>query len=194
MVAPTIGGTMNGKLTIVLLAVCMALGAYLYVVPAPKDVPPDIAAKRVDVVNIVSREVTGFSVFKNDGTMFGVARNGPGWGITQPQPTLGDDIAIGQVVATLSQLQAQEIIEKPVDAEAYGLLAPSLTIIVQNKFGQAALIRVGDRNPSGGARYVQVDKDPRVFLVSDPVLDVIDNWFSTPPVAPTALPALPKTP
>ena len=75
MVAPTIGGAMNGKLTIVLLAVCMALGAYLYVVPAPKDVPPDIAAKRVDVVNIVSREVTGFSVFKNDGTMFGVSHS-----------------------------------------------------------------------------------------------------------------------
>jgi hypothetical protein len=73
-------------------------------------------------------------------------------------------------------------------------LAPTLTIIIQNKFGQAALIRVGDRNPSGGARYVQIDKDPRVFLVGDPVLDVIDSWFSTPPVAPTALPALPKTP
>lgn len=194
MVAPPIGGAMNGKLTIVLLAVCMALGAYIYVVPAPNEIPPDIAAKRVDVVNIVSREVTGFSVFKNDGSLFGVARNGPGWGITQPQPALGDDIIIGQVVATLSQLQAQEIIEKPVDSEAYGLLAPTLTIIIQNKFGQAALIRVGDRNPSGGARYVQVDKDPRVFLVSDPVLDVIDNWFSIPPVAPTALPALPKTP
>ena len=93
---------MNGKLTIVLLAVCMALGAYLYVVPAPNEIPPDIAAKRVDVVNIVSREVTGFSVFKSDGSMFGVARNGPGWGITQPQPTLGDDIVIGQVVVTAS--------------------------------------------------------------------------------------------
>jgi hypothetical protein len=185
---------MNGKLTIVLLAVCMALGAYLYVVPAPSEVPEDIAAKRTDVVNLVSREVTGFTVFKNDGAMFGVARNGEGWAITQPQPALGDDIGIGQVVATLSQLQAQEIIEKPVDAEAYGLLSPTLTIMIQGKFGQAALIRVGDRNPSGGARYVQVDKDARVFLVSDPVLDSIDGWFTTPPLAPTALPALPKAP
>ncbi len=185
---------MNGKVTILLLAVCMALAAYLYVVPPPKEVPPDIAAKRVDVVNLVSREVTGFSVFKNDGATVEVTRAETGWALKQPQLALGDDIVIGQVVATLTQLHADQIIEKPVDAEAYGLLAPSLTIIVQNTLGQAALIRVGDRNPSGGARYVQIDKDPRVFLVSDPVLDTIDGWFTTPPVAPTALPALPKAP
>lgn len=183
---------MNGKVTIVLLAVALALGAYLYIVPAPSTVPPDIAAKQTDIINLVTAEVQGFSVFKSDGTTIEVARNGDGWALTQPQPALGDDIAIGQVVATIAQLQAQEVIEKPGDVEAYGLLAPSLTIIFQGKFGQAAFIRVGDRNPSGGARYVQVDKDPRVFLVSDPVLDIIDSWFTNPPLKPTSLPELPK--
>ncbi|MFM2031259.1 MAG: hypothetical protein RLZZ297_24 [Chloroflexota bacterium] len=183
---------MNGRVTIILLAVCLALGAYLYIVPAPSTVPEDIAAKRTDIINLVTAEVNGFSVFRNDGTTIEVARNGEGWALTQPLPALGDDIAIGQVVAAISQLQAQEVIEKPGDAEAYGLLAPTLTIIFQGKYGQMAFIRVGDRNPSGGARYVQVDKDPRVFLVSDPVIDTIDGWFTMPPLKPTALPDLPK--
>jgi hypothetical protein len=97
-------------------------------------------------------------------------------------------------VATIAGLTADSVIPAVTDFAVYGLTAPQLTIELRGESGVLATLSVGERNPSGGARYVRVDAQDQVYVVSDYVLDTVEEWFTIVPLAPTALPTLAPNP
>lgn len=187
---------MNGRSTLILLVLAAALGAYLYFTPAP-DPESDAAAEVTTekVLTFESRQVTAMTITKGDtGGQVTVTRSANGWDITTDATVAGDEITIGPAVATIAGLTADSVISAVTDFGVYGLTTPQLTIELRGESGVLATLAVGERNPSGGARYVRVDAQDQVYVVSDYVLDTVEEWFTTVPLAPTALPTLAPNP
>lgn len=186
---------MNGRTTLILLVLAAALGIYLYYTPAPapEEEATDTPATET-VLNFDSRQVTSMVVTKADGGSLTVTRTANGWDITTDATVAGDEITIGPAVATIAALTADTLITPVSDFGMYGLETPQLTIELRGEGGVLATVFVGERNPSGGARYVRVDAQSQVFVVSDYVLDTVESWFTTVPLAPTALPTLVPNP
>lgn len=186
---------MNGRSTLILLVLAVGLGAYLYFTPAPATEEPVIEPTPTEtVLNFESRQVTAMTVTKADGGELRVTRTANGWDITTDATVAGDEITIGPAVATVAALTADTVITSVTDFAVYGITTPELTIELRGDNGRLALLTVGTRTPSGAARYVRVDEQSQVFVVSDYTLDAIEEWFAAVPLAPTALPALAPNP
>jgi hypothetical protein len=187
---------MNGRTTLILLALAVALGAYLYFAPASdpeSDIADEVTTEKV--LTFESRQVNAMTITQvATGGEVTVNRTANGWDITTDATVAGDEITIGPAVATIAGLNADSVIPAVTDFGVYGLTTPQLTIELRGESGVLATLAIGERNPSGGARYVRVDNQDQVYVVSDYVLDTVEEWFTLVPLAPTALPTLAPNP
>jgi hypothetical protein len=119
-----------------------------------------ISLKQDDVSKLEIKKLNGDDVVLNR-----VAADK--WKITSPGSLFADPDVVSTVLYTLSPLDNATIIEeKPADLKAYGLAEPAVTISATTKDGKAQTIMVGDDTPTGGAAYVALSGDARVFSVS----------------------------
>lgn len=182
---------MNSRTTLVLLVVSVALGLYLYFVPAADEDLTPPSETQIPVLTFESRQVARMEVQNASGERLEVMRNNDEWDVVTDQRVAGDTILIGPMVANVAGLQATTVITPEAQSMAdYGLQTPALTVNLYSLDAPLATLLVGTRNPSGGARYVQVQGRPQVYLVSDSTLDTIEGWYTAVPIAPTPLPTL----
>lgn len=187
---------MNSRTTLLLLVVCVALGLALYLLPETPQTSEDEASTppEIAVLNHDSRQVTALEAVSASNQTLQVWRNGDNWDIQVGERVAGDTIVIGPTIANIAALRATSVITPETQTLAdYGLDTPQLTIILQGDAGVLDRLRVGSRNPSGGARYVQVEGQAQIYLVNDVALDTLEGWYTTVPVAPTPLPTLVPT-
>jgi hypothetical protein len=95
-------------------------------------------------------------------------------------------------IGYLAKLTATQVITPPTsDLAPYGLAKPAN--IFQLSKGQSVLaeLHVGSKNPDGSATYVQPKGAPGVYLVTDTVIGNVEEWLTSPPVAPTPVPTPP---
>lgn len=183
---------MNGRVTLLLLVLATAIGAYLYYTPAsdPKSEQADDTTT-VQALTFESRQISAVVVTKTEtGATLTVTRTASGWDITTDSTVAGDEIVIGPAVAALAALTADTVISPVTDYGIYGLVTPELIIELRGDNGVLATLVVGGRNPTDSARYVQIDDQDKVYVVADYILDTVEEWFTAVPLAPTALPTL----
>lgn len=182
---------MNPRMTLALLVLCAAVGAYLYWVPAPSAEDTAPKTPKIEVTNIESPQIAVFEATKDDGSVFRVSRDANfGWMIEKPTKFPGDEVVIGPAIQAVGKLSATSVITPTTsDLSAYGLAKPSITITLQDS-AQKTLVTllVGGTNPTGDAQYIKRSDDARIFLVSDINLSIIGTWFTATPLKPTALP------
>lgn len=182
---------MNPRMTVALLVLCVAVGAYLYWVPAPAAEDTATQTPKITVTNVESPQVAALEAVKDDGSVFRVSRDAQfGWMIEKPTKFPGDEVVIGPAVQAIAKLSASSVITPTTsDLTAYGLTKPSMTITLQDD-AQKTLVTllVGGTNPTGDAQYLKRSDDARIFLVSDINLSIIGTWFTATPLKPTALP------
>ena len=72
------------------------------------------------------------------------------WQIVEPQPLPADQDAAKSLVGTLSNLNADKLVEdKAADLSAYGLNSPTLDVTVLKKDGKTQDFYLGDDTPTG---------------------------------------------
>src|ERR1700679_2185604 len=72
------------------------------------------------------------------------------WQIVEPQPLHADQDAANSLVSTLSNLNADKLVEdKAADLSAYGLNSPTLDVTVLKKDGKTQDFYLGDDTPTG---------------------------------------------
>jgi len=122
--------------------------------PAPKllDVP-DARIQSVDLQKKASAPVT-------------LSKDKTKWTMTAPAPYPADQDASTSLVASLSGVNADSVIdEKPSDLAKYGLTDPALTVTAHEKNGKTAKLIFGDDIPAGSSVYAQVAGDKKVYAV-----------------------------
>lgn len=137
---------------------------------ASADVPPKILTLKED-------DIAKLDLKKKGADELVLARNSSGkWQMTAPQ-TLGvEQPVVSGMVATLSSLSADRLVEeKASNFSQYGLAEPALEADLTAKDNKAYKLLIGDNTPTGSAVYAKLDGDPRVFTIASYARSSIDK-------------------
>ena len=147
-----------------LLAILIALGAYLYFVESKRE--PGDGEKRDKVFNVASDAIEEVTVKAESGEQTTLKKSGSDWQIVQPVALQPDSAEVSGITSNLSTLEVQRVIDdKPADLAEYGLATPRVEIAFKAK-GQDHKLLIGRKTPTGTDLYAKIGDQPRVFLIS----------------------------
>jgi hypothetical protein len=93
--------------------------------------------------------------------------NSDRWRIREPKPFDADQNTVSSLLATLSSLNSERVVEeKASDLKPYGLDPPALEVDITEKDNRVQKLLLGDDTPAGKAVYTALAGDPRLFTVS----------------------------
>jgi Domain of unknown function (DUF4340) len=128
---------------------------------ASADAPPKILTLKAD-------DVTKIDLKKKGAEELALSKNSSGkWQMTSPQALGVDQSAVSGMVASLSSLSSDRLVEeKAANLNQYGLADPALEADLFVKDNKAYKLLLGDSTPTGNAVYAKLDGDPRVFTIA----------------------------
>lgn len=156
----------SGRSFLVLLAIALGLGAYIYFVEADRE-PTDTPAK-AKVFPEVSGLIDEVEIRAESGAVTRVKRDGSTWKILEPAGLEGDTAQIATLVTALDTLEAERTVdENPASVGAYGLEPPRFTVAYR-KEGQPTMqrLQVGSKTPTGSDLYARVEGQSKVVLIA----------------------------
>ena len=178
---------MNVRTTLLLLVAFVVLGGY--VLWSERNKPADTTAtatSSIPVLQINTGDVSAIVVRASTGKQVRVERSGSDWQLREPAAGRADAAGITNVLNGLSQLSATRTITPTAqDIGPYGLATPAYTVQLFKGGTTLAELRLGSKNPDQSATYVQHVGSPIIYLVSDSILDTVEQWPGAPPVQPT---------
>ena len=124
---------------------------------------PEAQAQQVDLTKKGSPTVT-------------LQRQNGNWAITAPEPYRADQSAVTAVLAALSPLNADSVVEDtPADVTKYGLDTPTVTAFIHEKGGKTDRISIGNDVPAGSLVYARIGSSPKVYALADTVKTALDR-------------------
>jgi hypothetical protein len=128
---------------------------------ASTDLPPKILSLKqadIDKVEIQKKDSPAIVLAKQSGDQ---------WQITAPESLPADHTAVSDVLATLSSLGSDRLVEdKASDLSLYGLNAPVLQIQITEKDKKTQKLLIGDNTPTNSAVYAKLEGDPRIYTLA----------------------------
>ncbi|HEY6489970.1 MAG: DUF4340 domain-containing protein [Terracidiphilus sp.] len=105
--------------------------------------------------------------------------SGGHWQITTPQSYPADQDVVSGLLASLSNLTADRVVEdKASDLKAYGLDDPSVTLNVTLKDHKDHKLLLGDDTPAGSDIYAMLTGDPRIFTIASYTKTSVDKGLN----------------
>jgi len=137
---------------------------------ASTEIPPKILTLKED-------DITKVDLKKKGADEMVLSRDSSGkWQMTAPQPLAVDQPVVSGMLATLSSLSSDRLVEeKASDIGQYGLAAPALETDVTAKDNKTYKLLIGDTTPTGNTVYAKLDGDPRVFTIASYERNSIDK-------------------
>lgn len=158
---------MNGRNTLLLLAVAAGLGAYVYFVEivGTREREEEEAAQR-KVLSIVPDQVTALAVPLDAGGSARLVRDLDGdpdrleWRLEEPLRYPADSTTVGGILSALETLESKATIdEPPADLDPFGLGETRGEVRVWSGEGEPAVLYLGGESPLTNERYVAVAGD-----------------------------------
>ena len=158
---------MNPRVTLALVAVAAALGAYLWLVEFPRE---GAEADQDRVLEIEAGAVTALEVPLEGGGTGRIVRRTDGasdWLLEAPVAFAADDAAVDRLVDALVGLdQSAALAELPDDLEPFGLATRERTVRVWTGEADPIELVLGGAAPIGSTRYVlRSGEQPALFTV-----------------------------
>jgi hypothetical protein len=156
---------------LIAVVVLLVLGGLLYwsnhhkpsEEPAPSSTNASPAILKFDSASVAQVSLTQ----KGAAPVTLAKGSGDRWQITAPQVYPADQDAVSGLLASLSDLNADRVVEdKASDLKPYGLDDPSVTLDVSLKDGKEQKLLLGDDTPAGGDAYAMLAGDPRIFAIA----------------------------
>ena len=166
------------KSTLIVVALAVALGAFVYFYDSKRSVaPPTEEASWKPAFAVNADQITGLTLVSATGrTVF--VREGRDWRITQPVSTRADQTSISGIVSELSNAKIRRSFAPTDNLSKYGLAQAAVTIDLQQKSGVEHTIRLGDKDFSGNVVYALIDASKNVDLLPVSLLDETNKPMS----------------
>ena len=159
------------KSTLVVLALAIALGAFVYFYDSRHNpAPPSDEASWKAAFTVKADDITGLTLKSKSGGIT-LAKQGDSWVITQPVETRADQSAIGGIVNDLSGLKIRRSFAPSDSLSKYGLDQPAVTIEFQPKGGAKHTLTLGSKDFSGSMVYAQIDGSKDIDTLPVSLLD-----------------------
>src|SRR5690606_8129971 len=161
----------RGRSTLLLLAVALGLGAYIYFVEMKRE-PSDAEPPKDRVfAGLDAGTINALTLRATSGDVTTVEREGAGWRITAPIQARADGAEVSSLTSNLESLDVSRAVdEAPADLATFGLAEPRMSVAFTTENATQTLL-LGDRTATGGDIYAKLDGQSRVFL--------IPSWLET---------------
>jgi hypothetical protein len=129
---------------------------------ASVDTPPKILSLNQD-------DISKIAIKKKGGEELVLAKGtGDKWQIIAPKSFGADQEAVSSLLASVSSLNSDRLVEdKAADIAQYGLAQPLLQLDITTKDSKEQKLLLGDDTPAGSAVFAKLEGDPRVFTIAN---------------------------
>ncbi len=186
---------MSFRNTAILLVVLVLLGGAAFWVNRQGGTEADTDATPTPALltSLAPDDVASITVEQGEQSIT-VERQDDGWAIAGDSPEPAGETKVNQALNQLTSLRPTRVLDDVQNAADFGLEEPAWTITLAPNSGDAVVYRIGDENPRGTSRYLQVDGDAAVRLVPKSSVETVQAWLETPPHPPTPTPEPTATP
>lgn len=183
---------MNPRVTVGLLAVLLALSAYVYYAPAtgtpagptPSTKGPDV--QQLEVWALDESQIQSVAVQRGDQTA-GVERAGDEWRLT-PSGEPADRLRVNSLIFRLATIRATYRVAGGANDAEFGLATPSMVATIRLASGETRTLTVGSKAPAESGTYARKDGDSTIYLVSNALAQDLDRIVTEPPRPPSPTP------
>jgi len=162
-----------------LLAILIAMGAYLYFVES-KRTPGADEEKKEKVFAVEAGVIDEITIKAESGSTTTLRKSGSEWQVVAPTAAPADGAEISGLTMNLASLEQERVIdENPADVKEFGLAEPRVEVTFKSG-GQEQKLLIGGKTPTGGDVYARTAASPKVFLIAS-YLDATFNWQLTDP-------------
>lgn len=183
--------------TLVLVGILAALAAYIFLVEAKREPPPEEGASPTPAPlwEFEGRDVTAITVTKGEQTT-SVERSDADWRMTAPAEGEADSVRLDGLANRVANMKFTRAMADVGDMAAFGLQEPEAQVTLVLSDGTTINAGIGAENPRRTARYLQKAGDPLVYLVSSGDVSELLRLVDDPPYPPTPTPppSPPETP
>ena len=161
-------------IAVVLLAVLGGLTWWSNKSQADKaKTPTDTATKLLTIPDDQFQEI---KIQKLTGELLDLKRENGKWQMTAPKALPADQDAVGGMVSTLANLNADKVVEdKAADLKPYGLDTPTLDVQVIRKDGKTDRLLIGDDTLNGSGAYAKLANSAKVVTVGSTAKTSLDK-------------------
>lgn len=186
---------MSFRNTGILLIALIVLGGVVFWVNRQGGVETDTDATPTPapLTSLSTSDVTSIQVKQGDQSIT-IERQDEGWIIAGDSPEPAGETKVTQALDRLTGLKPTRTLSDVQNFADFGLTKPAWTITLKPREGDTVIFRVGDENPRGTARYVQVAGDPSVHMIPKFSVEDVQKWLEEPPYPPTPTPEPTATP
>jgi len=178
------------KATWIVLGLFCLLLAYVLLFEVGRDppAPADATPTPSPVLDLEVGDLVAFHVTDGERTLR-FERQGETWWVTEPGEGEADTYALTWRFSELARLEAKQVLlEEITDPVPYGLDPVALTVTLEPESGNAETLLIGRRTPDGSSFYVQLQGDPRLYLIATYKVEALTEWLEEPPYRPTPTP------
>jgi len=179
--------------TLVLVGILAALAAYIFLVEAKREPPPEEGAlpTPAPLWEFGGGDVTEITVTRGEQTT-AVERSDNKWHMTAPEEGEADSDRLDGLVYLVAGMKSTRTMAdvgdgsvEPAEAlAAFGLQEPEVQVTLVLSDGTRIETGIGAENPRRTARYVQKEGDPLVYLVPSGDVDGLLRLLDEPPYGP----------
>lgn len=162
--------------TLILLAIALAFGGYLYFVESDRPIVDENAKEKVFAYE--ASAINQVQIKASSGEVTTLQRGADDtWTIAQPVEGPADRNSASDVVTNLANLEEQRVVdENASDLKTYGLAEPRIDVTFQVE-GEKEPRRIlfGETTPSNSGVYAKLPSSNRVFLVDTAIETALDK-------------------
>jgi hypothetical protein len=190
---------MNPRVTVGLLAVLLALSAYVYYgAPAtspgaPATGPGGPAAgtskpadPQLDIWTLDESQIQAVTV-QRAGQTAGVERAGDDWKLV-PSGEPADRLRVNSLMFRLATIRATFRVTSSANDADFGLATPAMVATVRLASGESRSLTIGGKAPAESGTYVRKDGDQTIYLVSNALAQDLERLVTEPPRPPSPTP------
>jgi hypothetical protein len=160
------------KSTLIVVAVALALGAFVYFYDSKHNyTPPSEEASWKPAFTLKSSDISGLTIANSSNPdKISFAKQGSDWEITQPVQTDADQSAISGIVSDIASDKIERSFTPTGGLATYGLDHPAVTLDFAIKGAQHSL-QLGGKDFSNSLVYAIVDGSKQVAMIPASLLD-----------------------
>jgi hypothetical protein len=165
----------GGRSLLVLVALAIGLGAYIYFVESERD--PAATEERERVFTVEANAIEEVEIRSATGQTTTVRKTGTDWQIVAPVTAPADAGVMESLTTSLSALEIQRVVDDaPGALTPYGLEPPRFSLAFRTA-GAADVrgVSFGNKTPTGSDLYARLDGQPRLFVVASYLEDTFNR-------------------
>ncbi len=159
---------MRFKGTLVLLILCLALGAYLYFYEIKGGEQREKAKQAENQLwKLEGKDIQQIDLASANQHITAVRKSEKEWGLTAPRPLDADSDELNRMANSASTVRRESVVEpNATNLAKFGLDPPQSTLKFKTKDNREYAIDFGNNNPTGSYAYAVLPNHREVFLVS----------------------------